>query len=207
MAYIHNLVPEARIIFMLRNSIGRACSQLVMRLDRSGQRELGLTRYKKPLRNVEREGSRSKKDCLQALENCTTFYHEERIFVGFLEDIHFHPEQLLANVYWFLDVDPSFKPRRIGGKVHARSAGRMTPDAAVYLAGLYRKELSLLSEHFGGYASFWLFCAEKLAESVPEEEYLPYPLWESAIWDEWIKASKGTPGCQSDPLSSAETAF
>jgi len=152
-AYIHNLVPEARIIFMLRNPIERACSQFVMRLDRSGQRELGLTRCKKLLRNVEREGSRSRKDCLQALENWTTFYHEERIFVGFLEDIHFHPEQLLGNVYRFLGVDPSFKPRGIGGKVHARSAGRMTSDAAVYLAGLYGEELSHLSEHFGGYAS------------------------------------------------------
>jgi hypothetical protein len=28
----------------------------------------------------------------------------------------------------------------------------------------------------------------------------------SAIWDEWIKASTGRPGCQSGPLSSAETA-
>jgi hypothetical protein len=205
-AYIHNLVPEAKIIFMLRNPIERAWSQFVMRLDRSGQRELGLTRYKKLLRNVEREGSRSRTDYLKALENWTTFYPEERIFVGFLEDIHFHPEQLLANVYRFLGVDTSFRPQGFGEKVHARSAGRMTSDAAVYLAGLYREELSRLSEHFGGYASFWLYCAEKLSESVPEEEYLPYPLWESAIWDEWIKASTGRPGCQSGPLSSAETA-
>jgi hypothetical protein len=82
----------------------------------------------------------------------------------------------------------------------------MTSDAAVYLAGLYGEELSRLSEHFGCYASFWLYCADKLAESVTEAECLPYPLWESAIWDEWIKASRGRPGCQSGPLSWAETA-
>jgi hypothetical protein len=206
-AYIHNLVPEARIIFMLRNPIERAWSQFVMRLDRSGQRELGLTRYRKLLRNVEREGSRSRTNYLQALENWTAFYPEERIFVGFLEDIYFYPDELLGNVYRFLGVDASFRPQGAGEKVHARSAGRMTSDAAVYLAGLYREELSSLSEHFGGYASFWLFCAEKLAASVPEEEYLPYPLWESAFWGEWIKASKGRPDCQSGLLSSAETAL
>ena len=58
----------------------------------------------------------------------------------------------------------------------------MTSDAAVDLAGLYREELSRLSEHFGGYASFWFYCAEKLAGDPPEGEYVPYPLWESAIW-------------------------
>ena len=43
----------------------------------------------------------------------------------------------------------------------------MTSDAAVDLAGLYREELSRLSEHFGGYASFWFYCAEQLVASPP----------------------------------------
>jgi Sulfotransferase family len=205
-ARVHTLVPEAKIIFLMRNPIERAWSQFVMRLDRSGKKDSGLTRYNKLLRNVEREGSRSRTDYLQALENWTAFYTEERIFVGFLEDIQFHPEQLLANVYRFLGVDASFRPQGVGEKVHARSAGRMTSDAAVYLAGLYREELSRLSEHLGGYASFWLYCAEKLAGSPPEEEYLPYPLWESAIWDEWIEEGAGKPGYQSGRLSAVRIA-
>jgi hypothetical protein len=205
-ARVHNLVPDAKIILMLRNPIERAWSQFVMRLDRSGKKELGLTRYKKLIRNVEREGSRSRTDYLQTLENWTRFYPDERIFVGFLEDIHFYPEELLGKVYRFVGVDASFRPQGVGQKVHTRSAGRMTSDAAVYLARLYREELSRLNDHFGGYTSFWLYCAEKLAESVPEEEYLPYPLWESAIWDEWIKASKGRPSCQSGPLSAVRLA-
>jgi hypothetical protein len=205
-AHVHDLVPEAKIIFLMRNPIERAWSQFVMRLDRSGKRDLGLTRYRKLLRNVEREGSRSRTDYLQALENWTAFYPEERIFVGFLEDVHFYPEDLLGSVYRFLGVDASFRPRGVGERVNARSAGRMTTDAAVYLAGLYREEVSRLGEHFGGYASFWLYCAEKLAGSSPEEEYVPYPLWESAIWEEWTQKTKGKPGCQSGLLPAVKTA-
>ena len=89
--------------------------------------------------------------------------------MGFLEDVHFYPEELLGSVYRFLGVDASFRPRGVGEKVHTRSAGRMASDAAVYLAGLYREELSRLSEHFGGYASFWLYCAEELAERPPKK--------------------------------------
>ena len=189
-AHVHEIMPEAKIIFLMRNPIERAWSQFVMRLDRSGKKDFGLTRHNKLLRNVEREGSRSRTGYLQALENWTTFYPEERIFVGFLEDVRFYPEELLGSVYRFLGVDASFRPRGVGEKVHTRSAGRMASDAAVYLAGLYREELSRLSEHFGGYASFWLYCAEKLAGGPPEEEFVPYPLWESAIWEEWIEDNR-----------------
>jgi hypothetical protein len=205
-AHVHEVVPEAKIILMLRNPIERAWSQFVMRLDRSGKRDLGLTRYNKLLRNVDREGSRSRTDYLRALENWTTFYPEERIFVGFLEDIHFYPEELLGNVYRFLGVDATFKPQGIDEKVHARSAGRMLAKSAVYLAHSYREEISRLDEHFGGYASFWLHSAEKLTGCPPEEEYLPYPLWESAMWEEWIEEGMGKPGYQSGRLSAARIA-
>ena len=204
-AHVHEVVPEAKIIFMLRNPIERAWSQFVMRLDRSGQKDLGLTRQRKLLRNVDREGSRSRTDYLHALENWTAFYPEERIFVGFLEDIHFYPEELLGSLYRFLGVDASFRPQGIGEKVHARSVGRLTSDAAVYLAGLYREELSRLSEHFGGYASFWCFSAQKLTVHPPQEEHLPYPLWESTLWREWIEGT-GRPDYQSGPLSAVRLA-
>jgi Sulfotransferase family len=205
-AHVHDLVPEAKIIFLMRNPIERAWSQFVMRLDRSGKRGFGLTRHNKLLRNVEREGSRSRTDYLQALKNWTTPYPDERIFVGFLEDIHFYPEELLGDVYRFLGVDASFRPQGVGERVHARSAGRMTSGAAVDLAGLYREELSRLSEHFGGYASFWSYCAEKLAGDPPEGEYVPYPLWESAIWEDWIQKTAGKPGYQSGLLPAVKTA-
>jgi hypothetical protein len=205
-ARVHDLLPEAKLIFMMRNPIERAWSQLVMRLDKAGKREVGPSRHRKLQRNFEREGYRARTDYLQTLENWSAFYPEERIFVGFLEDVHFYPEKLLCSVYEFLDVDPSFKPQEVGKRVHARSAGRMFAESALYLARLYREELSLLDARFGGYASFWLYCAARLAGSPPEEGYLPYPLWESSIWEEWIEAEAGGACYQSGPLSAVRPA-
>ncbi len=204
-ARVHDLAPEAKLIFMMRNPLERAWSQLVMRLDKSGKIDAGFARRKRAHRQFEREGSRSRTDYLRTLENWSMFYPEERIFVGFLEDIHFFPEELLSSVYEFLDVDATFKPQGVGERVHARSSGRMLAESAVYLARLYREELLRLNEHFGGYASFWLHCAEKLSENPPEEEYLPYPLWESEIWKEWLEEGRGQPRYQSGPLSAARS--
>ena len=157
-------------------------------------------------RNFESEGSRARTNYLKTLENWSEFYPEERIFVGFLEDIHFYPEELLGGVYEFLGVDHTFRPRGVGKRVHARSAGRMLAESAVYLSRLYKEELSRLNESFGGYASFWRYCGEKLAGSPPEQDYLPYPLWESALWEEWISEETGGPGYQSGSLSAVRRA-
>jgi len=200
-ARVHDLLPEAKLIFMMRNPIERAWSQLAMRFDKAGKKSIGSVRHRGLQRNFEKEGNRARTDYLQTLEHWSAFYPQERIFVGFLEDVHFYPARLLGSVYEFLGVDASFRPQGVGKKVHARSAGRMLTESAVFLARLYEEDLSCLNENFGGYASFWLYCAERLDESPPEDEYLPYPLWESAFWEEWTQKLTGKPGYQSGPLS------
>ena len=205
-ARVHDLAPEAKLMFMMRNPIERAWSQLVMRLDKAGKGDAGSARRKRIYRNFESEGSRSRTNYLRTLENWSTFYPEERIFVGFLEDIHFYPEELLGSLYGFLGVDTSFVPQGVSERVHARSAGRMLAESAVYLARLYGGEISRLNEHFGGYASFWLYSAERLAGSPPEEKHLPYPLWESAIWEAWMQEAIEKPAFQSGRLSAVRSA-
>jgi hypothetical protein len=205
-ARVYEKMPGARIIFLMRNPIERAWSQLTMRFERSKRRDVETVTERELQRNFEGEGSQHRTNYLRTLENWGSLFPREQTFVGFLEDIHFHPEQLLAGVYGFLGVDATFKPPGVGERVHARSAGRMLSGPAVYLSRLYLEELSLLEEYFGGYASFWHYCARRLADDPPVEEYLPYPLWESAFWEEWIKEGTGRPGYQSGPLPSVKTA-
>lgn len=52
----------------------------------------------------------------------------------------------------------------------------MPTKVAVYLARTYRDEITRLHERFGGYASFWLYCAERLTETTPKSDFVPYPL-------------------------------
>ena len=207
-AHVHSLVPDAKLIFMMRNPIERAWSQVVMWFDKSGN-DMASAQRRRLKRNFESEGSRSRTDYLRTLENWSEFYPENRIFVGFLEDIHFYPEELLKSVYDFLSVDPTFEPEGVGEKVHSRSAGNMPTESAVYLARLYEEELSRLDESFGGYASFWRYCAKRFVEGPLEQENTSYPLWNSFLWKEWLGAQGESPEkgslrtqLQSGPLSS-----
>jgi hypothetical protein len=199
-AYVHETLPDAKIIFFMRSPIERAWSQAVMSFDKA---ESGLansvSRKRFMQRFDKRNNFRALTDYLRTLENWGSFYPEDRIFVGFLEDVHFFPEELLSRLYGFLGVDPSFEPPSLNEKVHSRSAGKIPTSLATHLAGAYREETARLAECFGGYASFWLYCAQRLIEDPPKGKTLAYPLWESALWEDWEGSSEIA--VRSGPLS------
>ena len=201
-ARVHRLMPEAKIIFMMRNPIERPWSVTNMGLRIRGRSMEDMT-IEKFRRQFERGRVRRMTDYLLTLDTWSSFYSEERIFVGFLEDIHFFPEETLRSLYRFLGVDPSAARGAITQKIHPGSAGEMPVRLAIYLARSYLEETRHLEERFGGYASFWRFCAERLARRPPEKrkkQQLEYPLWESRLWKRWEGSRRISP--QSGPLSS-----
>jgi hypothetical protein len=146
-------------------------------------------------------------DYLRTLDTWSAFYPGDQIFVGFLEDVHFFPEETLRGLYRFLEIDSSAASGVIRERIHTGSVSTMPSKLAISLARSYREDARLLEERFGGYASFWRFCADRLAERPPtkgNKMQIKYPLWESKLWEEWEGSRNISP--QSGPLSSLRTA-
>jgi len=204
-ARVHELVPDAKIIFMMRNPVERPWSVTNMGLRiRGGSVEDMTTRNIR--RQFEKGRVRRMTDYLRTLDTWNAFYSEEQIFVGFLEDIHFFPEETLRNLYRFLGVDPSVAKGVITQKIHSGSISKMPLRLARYLARSYREETERLEERFGGYAAFWHFCAEQLDQEHLENRkkgQIKYPLWESRLWKRWEGSQGILP--QSGSLSSLQT--
>ena len=203
-AHVYELMPEARIVFMMRSPIERPWSAMDMRLRTRGE-VMEQVKDRKFYRRFDNRGSRLRTDYARTLENWGAFYPEDQIFVGFLEDVSFFPGELLERLYSFLGVDPSFKPPGAERKIHAGQRDAIPTRFAVHLARSYHEEISRLSDRFGGYASFWRFCAERLIEDPPEEPEITYPLFESSLWEEWGGPRRAT-NVQSGPLSSVTAA-
>ena len=205
-ARAHGLMPDAKIVFMMRNPVERPWSVMNM-----GLRIRGKSSEDVPVKNFRRQVKKRRvrrmTDYLRTLEIWGSFYPEDQIFVGFLEDIHFFPEETLRGLYRFLEVDPSVASGVIRERIHPGSVSTMPSKLAIYLARSYREDARLLEERFGGYASFWRFCADRLAERSPAKRHkgqIKYPFWESKLWEQWEGAQKILP--QSGPLSSLRTA-
>ena len=183
-AHVHDLVPGAKLIFMMRNPIERAWSQSLMDVRERNIEDVTDEEFQ---RHFQSERSRMFTDYLRTLENWGAFFSQEQIFVGFLEDVHFYPNRLLARAYRFLGVDPSADYRVIRRRIHSRDVETMSTRLAVGLAEAYLEDSKALEERFGGYATFWRYSAQRLLEDPPAEERIAYPLWESPLWDGWIK--------------------
>jgi len=196
-------MPDAKIIFMMRNPIERPWSAMDMRLRIRGQ-EVHEVKDRKFYRRFDNKGSRLRTDYLGTLERWGAFYPEEQIFVGFLEDVRFFPQELLRSLYSFLGVDPSFEHGHVTRKVHPGQQDTIPTRFAVHLALAYHEQIKALDERFGGYASFWLHCTQMLIEAPPQEDLVPHPLWESPLWEEWEGSREII--MSSGPLSSVRAA-
>ena len=203
-SHAHDLMPDAKIILMTRNPIERAWSQAVMYFDKIEKQPVETVSVKQ-FRKFRKNQSSLLTDYLRTLENWGSFFPEEQIFVGFLEDVHFYPNRLLKRLYKFLGASSSPEDYKvIKRKVHSRDVETMPTAVASRLAQTYLEDARRLDETFGGYASFWRYSAERLVENPPEGKNIAYPLYNSPLWDEWV-AQQGqdpAPGSrEADPRS------
>ena len=186
--HIHKLMPQAKIIFFMRNPIERPYSSAIMQLRnlKGMGRELEAAAVEPFFESFIQQPTVVSHTCyLRSLEKWRRFYPDEQIFVGFLEDIHFYPVQLLQRLYGFLELEP-FDTREVKScKINPGFQENMPTRLAAHLARAYYEDLQRLSARFGGYTRFWLYCAEKLTKGTLSEDEIPYPLWDSWFWEEW----------------------
>jgi hypothetical protein len=196
-AHIRELMPNAKIIFFMRNPIERVYSSTAKHLE-----DLKLMGQKVEATTDEQlfevsnnpdllnQGVISETNYLKSLQKWQQFYPDEQIFIGFLEDIYFYPNRLLRGLYRFLGADPSHAQYAIRRKIFPGPQEKMPTRLAVHLARVFEEDLQRLSARFGGYTSFWLYCAEKLIHEPPPAEYLSHPLWESSLWEDWVSGQE-----------------
>jgi len=187
-ARIHEHMPQAKIIFFMRNPTERPYSAAVMQLRNlkgMGQ-EVDAAALQPFFENFCRQPTVvSHTRYLRSLDKWRRFYPDEQIFVGFLEDIHFYPVELLQRLFAFLELDPSRAQGVKERKINPGFQENMSTQLAAQLACTYYEDLQRLSACFGGYTCFWLYCAEKLLKGTLSEDEIPYPLWDSWLWEEW----------------------
>lgn len=199
--HVHSLMPGTKLIFMMRNPIERVWSHNVMNLDSVQKGSASSASEDEMIKNIQRKDSRQLTNFPQILDNWTSFYPEDQIFVCFMEDVNFCPKNLMHRLYEFLGADPGVEHRVIQRKIHSRSTETMPTHMAARIAEMYEDTFQKLSDRFGGYASFWLYCAQRLVEDPPEDATIAYPLWESQLWQQWIAQNPDFPVAPKQPLS------
>jgi hypothetical protein len=197
---IAELIPDLKVIFIMRNPIERAWSHAQMELVRMGHNP--TPSEAEFIAHFGAVSSRRLSHYKRTIDIWGDRFPAGQIYLGYLEDIHFRPAAMVRSVYDYLGVavDDSDVIRR---KIHVGGAETMPVAMARHLAELYLPQLRRLHRMLGGHASRWFRMAERLVEDPPAGADLGYPLYQSELWPAvWDK--DGPPPFQSGPLTSVE---
>lgn len=152
--------PEIKAILLLRNPVSRAWSNICHSL----QARVRTASIDKLRAMLEAPNSIERGNYVRTIENWRTVLGDDRVFIGFYDDLVADPSGLLRRVFEFLGVDASDErmPGNLRREVNAAKEKRALPEELrAHTYRLYFDQLVLLESMLGGHVSHWLAKAEE----------------------------------------------
>ncbi|MEO0790108.1 MAG: sulfotransferase [Bacteroidota bacterium] len=163
--HIHSLMPNAKIILMLRDPIRRAWSYVFSHTLR-GQ-NLEEIPSEVLIQHCTKRYSFLRGNYARTIEVWRSFYPRQQFFVGFFEEIKTDPEALLARICQFLNVSASaeYLANIERKKVYSFGNTANVPmEVEIALAKLHYDDIVYLKDRYGDVCQSWLNHAESLIE-------------------------------------------
>jgi hypothetical protein len=168
-SHVYGLMPETKLILLLRDPIDRAWSHARMDLKRTAGRyvdRIDNSEYEAHFNGVS---SRLRGDYLGAIRRWRSHFSENQIFVGFYDDILANPEDLLLKIFRFLEVTAteSNLPSTVRTRVNAGERAAIPTELHQYLAALYVDDMRELARKYGSHPQRWLEDCESILSRRP----------------------------------------
>lgn len=160
--HIHDILPDLKVIFILRNPLERAWSHIRF-VSMLGMFD-GIDDPAKCRNFIDADDQALRSDYVRTLEIWGACFPKEQIFIGFFDDIVEDPKRVITEIFDFLGVDS----RRVTGddavndRVNAADDVTMSEETKVYLAKKYYPQLQKLAVMVGSHAVVWLTQVEKI---------------------------------------------
>jgi hypothetical protein len=155
--YIRAIMPQARLIFLMRNPIDRAWSQALMNVLTRANRAFDDVGDEEFLAHLRHERSIIRGDYNRILERWLAVFPKEQLLVGFFEDVRERPKELLTEVFNHIGVSPDVDWTAFPcNQVVYSGVGIPLPDRfRAALEQIYDPEIELLVQQFGPRIAHW----------------------------------------------------
>jgi hypothetical protein len=155
--FIRTIMPDVRLIFIMRNPIDRAWSQALMNLVRLPNRKFEEVDESEFYAHFRADRSVKRGDYQTILNNWLSVFSREQLYIGFFEDISNRPQKLLDEVFDYIgvsqDVDwNSFPYTQVINKNPDHPMQKKYRDI---LREIYWRDIEVLYERFGGPIAGW----------------------------------------------------
>ena len=153
--HIAKLAPDARIIFIMRNPVTRAWSQL-LHLCRSRKLDAGRLSVSEFVEMAAEERFEALADYVQVLDVLDKVFPASQVLLEFYEDIHDDRQSALARVCDFLGVDT--RAGHFSGiekRYNKSQAAQMPDELREYLRNKYQPVVRQVEQRVGRLPEAW----------------------------------------------------
>ncbi len=161
---VHELLPDARLLFMMRDPIDRAWSAVALSTAKKKNRPMTEVGEHEIFEKIHRSGL-LRSSYLEQIERWEQVYPKESFLFGFFDEILQVPSALLDRVLAFIGLEP-FGELEASARdpVHdtRRFKVEIPPHIERHLAKRLVAPTRALAARFGGYTSRWLERMERV---------------------------------------------
>ncbi len=154
---MHTLLPNTKIILLLRNPIDRAWSHFRFHLTKQGIQDYSTIDIKYILDFFEKEDQVLRSDYIKTINTYSKYYPKDQFMIGFYDAITENPKELLTDIVSFIGGDTTKIDAEcdLQAKDNVSVKFEMPEEVKSYLKNKYTKDLKVLSDKLGSYATQW----------------------------------------------------
>jgi hypothetical protein len=155
-ANVHRLMPDVKLILLLRDPVERAWSHAKMDLagSRAG-RDASDAEYIRHFNSVESE---RRGDYPGMIDRWLAKFSREQLFIGFYDDIRADPQRLRSQILEFVGVshDDSASRAAAERRFNVGTESQIPARFMIHLARKYAVNLRETASRYGGHSAHWL---------------------------------------------------
>jgi hypothetical protein len=167
-AHMAKLMPQAKIIYILRNPIERSWSAAAMRLEKQCAKHIDQASDEDIRQAIDWMEPRIRADYVKHIDLWTRHFGSENLFAGFFEEIAEEPSAFLNRICELLRVGSSVEwlPNKVQNPVNALAYQQIPAQHLRHLADLHSDQIRLIHERFANrYTQDWLDMANRYTSS------------------------------------------
>ena len=155
--FIQNIMPDVKLIFLMRNPIRRAYSQALMNLVKLRNRNIEDVHESEFYAHFKAARSVKRGDYQAILNNWLSVFPRDQLYVAFFEDIVNRPRELLGEVFDHIGVsrDVEWSCFPYIKVVHKGLSIPLPKQYRAFLEDMYRRDIDMLHERFGAAVAGW----------------------------------------------------
>jgi len=160
---IQNIMPNVKIIYIIRNPIDRIWSHISMKREKKGQSDILKTDAVTVKKLIDSKTTSRHSMYEKNLNIWERIFHKQQMYIGFYDQLLENPSAFIEDICRFLNISfpDSIVKLNLNKRINASNSSDIPDDLHNYLFDKYSGELEYLNNRFKNkYTQQWLDYAE-----------------------------------------------